>query len=159
MISSLVLLILAATPAHADLSSEEAKAVKTLIDSQSKEDSNRHGRAKEFVGGRRVARGDLDGDGNDELVVLFTLEQGNVWTQFLGVLGPGSKPVARKRVGRKGDRSVELTAVTKGRIELATRRYGRADALCCPSIEGHSWFVLRGTALEEDQADIIVVKH
>jgi len=159
MIAGFALLILAATPVRADLSSAESKAVKALIDSQAKEDSTRQGRAREFVGGRRFARGDLDADRKDELVVLFTLERGNVWSQFLGVLGLGSTPLARKRVGKKGERKVELAGTMNGSIEPATGTYGGADALCCPSIRGHSWFVLRGTVLEEDNADTIVVKH
>ena len=146
---SVLLLSLMANPPPTSLSPVETKAVKTFIDSLAKRRAKDGDAAEEFVGGRRTVRGDVDGDGTADLVVLFTLEQGNTWTQFLGLFGGANKPLASGRVGGKGQRSVELQQVSDGRVELSTKNYGPSDALCCPSVEGRSWFVLRAGALEE----------
>jgi hypothetical protein len=152
MISSLLLLTLVVSPSEASLSPVESKAVKAFIDGLAKQRTLGRDGVEEFVGGRKIARGDVDGDGKADLIVLFTLEQGNVWTQFLSMFGVGNKPLASARVGGKGQRSVELRQVTDGRVELSTKNYGPADALCCPSVVGHSWFVLRANALEETES-------
>jgi hypothetical protein len=68
--------------------------------------------------------------------------------------GPLSKRVTSLRAGGKGQRGVELKQVTKGRIELSTRNYGPRDAMCCPSLIGHSAFVVRSNVLEEIEASI-----
>lgn len=154
MISSLLLLTLVATPPDASLSAAESKAVKAFIEGQAKQRTRGGDIVEEFLGGRRTSRGDLDGDGKADLVVLFTLEQGNVWTQFLSVFGSANKPLATMRVGGKGQREVELRQVTDGRVELATKNYGPSDALCCPSMVGHSWLVLHGDSLEEAESRI-----
>jgi hypothetical protein len=154
MISSLLLLTLVATPPAASLSPAESRAVKAFIDSQARQRTRGSDAVEEFLGGRRIARGDLDGDGKADLVVLFTLEQGDVWTQFLSVFGSATKPLASLRVGGKGQREVELRQVTDGRVELATKNYGLSDALCCPSVVGYSWFVLRADSLEETESRI-----
>jgi hypothetical protein len=144
-----MLLTLLASSSATSLSPPEAKAVKAFIDSMARERTRGGDATQEYLGGRRATRGDLDGDGKSELVVLFTLEQGNVWTQFLSVFGSGTKHLASLRVGGKGQRGVGLERVTNGRIELSTKNYGASDALCCPSIVGHSWFELRAGSLEE----------
>lgn len=154
MISSLLLLTLAATPPEASLSPAESRAVKAFIEGQVKQRTRGSDIVEEFLGGRRSTRGDLDGDGKADLVVLFTLEQGNVWTQFLSVFGSANKPLATIRVGGKGQREVELRQVTDGRVELATKNYGPSDPLCCPSMAGHSWLVLHADSLEEAESRI-----
>lgn len=152
MISSFLLLTLATSAPQPSLSPVESTAVKAFIDSLAKQRTRGGDKVEEFVGGRRITRGDLDGDGKADLIVLFTLEQGNVWTQFMSVFGVGSAALANARVGGKGQRSVELRQVTDGRVELSTKNYGPSDALCCPSVVGHSWFVLRANALEETES-------
>jgi hypothetical protein len=149
MISSLLMLTLIASAPDASLSSAESQAINVFIKGQAKQRTSGGNIVEEFPGGRQIARGDLDGDGKADLVVLFTLEQGNVWTQFLSVFGSENKPFATMRVGGKGRREVELRQVTDRRVELATKNYGPLDALCCPSIVGHSWLVLHGDQLEE----------
>jgi hypothetical protein len=150
MISSLLLLTLVATPPEASLSPAESKTVMAFIDGQARQRTRGGDAVEEFLGGRRFTRGDLDGDGKADLVVLFTLEKGNVWMQFLSVFGTANRLLASMRVGGKGQREVEMKQVTDGRVELATKNYGPSDALCCPSVVGHSWLVLRADSLEEE---------
>ncbi len=64
----------------------------------------------------------------------------------------GTKRLASLRVGGKGQPGVELELVANGRIEPSTKSYGAADALCCPSVVGHSWFELRAGSLEETES-------
>ena len=116
---TILLLKLAANPPVTSLSPVETKEVKIFIDSLAKRRTQDGNGADEFVGGRRVVRGDVDGDGKADLVVLFTLEQGNVWTQFLGLFGVANKVLASGRVGGKGQRSVELRQVIDGRVEAS----------------------------------------
>jgi hypothetical protein len=154
MISSLLLFALTVGQPEPGLSAAESKAVKALIDNKAKQRTRGRDGVEEFLSARRITRGDLDGDGKPELIVLFTLEQRNVWIQFLSVFGFGNIPLATLRVGGKGQRSVELRQVTDSRVELAIKNYGPSDALCCPSVVGRSWFALRANALEEVESRI-----
>jgi hypothetical protein len=154
MLSALLVMTLIAAAPDASLSSAESQAVKIFIEGHAKQRTRGRNIVEEFPGGRRTSRGDLDGDGKAELVVLFTLEQGNVWTQFVSVFGSSNKPLATIQVGGKGQREVELRQVTGGLVELATKNYGPSDALCCPSMVGRSWLILRGKSLEEAESRI-----
>jgi hypothetical protein len=145
-----VAFILASSTKAEVLTPIEAKAVNAYISREAARRARGGEAVEEFVGARRIGRGDVDGDGRDDLVVLYTLERGNDWTQFVAVFGgPRGRPLASTRVCGKGQRSVDLGGVTDRRIELATKRYGPSDALCCPSVAGHAWLSLRAGALEE----------
>jgi len=133
------------------LTPTEERAVNALVAHQAKRLARANEPVDEFRDARKVAHGELDGDGQRDLVLLFTLEQGNNWTQFLAAFsGPDVNPVATARVGGKGERSIALSSVTDRRIGITTMSYRPSDALCCPSVAGRSWFALRRGALVEE---------
>jgi hypothetical protein len=85
-------------------------------------------------------------------VVRYTLEAGTNWTLHLAAFDVATlKYVAHSKVGGKGLRSVDLKSVMGNVIEVDTLYYADTDALCCPSIGGHSTLdVLDGSIEEED---------
>ena len=83
---------------------------------------------------------DLDGDGQDDFVLIFTLElkAGNYSAQYLAVFPSGKawKPIVLK-VGERGERYVDQIDVEEGRtLVLSTEEYEDGDAMCCPSGDG-----------------------
>ena len=98
---------------------------------------------------------DLDGDGIDDFVVVFTVEGagggGNNSTQYLLVLASrsGWQPV-EARVGARGERTVESVEVSKGTLRLHVLKYGRGDAMCCPSRPASVRYRLAGRTLTEE---------
>jgi hypothetical protein len=83
---------------------------------------------------------DLDGDGRDDFVLVFSLElkAGNYSAQYLAVF-PSSKawkPLVVK-VGERGERFVDQIDVEENRtLVLSTSEYEEDDPMCCPSGEG-----------------------
>jgi len=125
--------------------------VNTFVADQAKRLARPNDPVKEFRNARKIARAEINGDSQQNLVVLFTLEQGNNWTQFLAVFsGAEVKPVASARVGGKGNRSVALEGAARGEITISTKSYAPSDALCCPSVPGQSRMFLQGGALVEE---------
>lgn len=95
---------------------------------------------------------DVDGDGADDFLVVFTVEGtggGNTVSQFL-VLFPSARnwePLT-VQVGRKGERFVEGVDVEEGAIVLRTSEYEKSDPECCPSGRGELRYTfLRGRLL------------
>jgi hypothetical protein len=86
--------------------------------------------------------GDVDGDGVEDLLVVFTIEgvggQGNSSSQFLAAFGSRSewRPVVVE-VGRRGQRVVQAIRVRAGLIDLSSLEYAPTDAMCCPSKASH----------------------
>jgi hypothetical protein len=83
---------------------------------------------------------DLDGDGRDDFVLVFSLELkgGNYSAQYLAVFPSttGWKPLVLK-VGERGERFIDQIDVEEGRtLVLSTSEYEEDDAMCCPSGEG-----------------------
>jgi hypothetical protein len=83
---------------------------------------------------------DLDGDGRDDFVLVFTLEHkvGNYSAQYLAVLlsTKNWKPLVLK-VGERGERFIDQIDVDEERtLVLSTSEYEEGDAMCCPSGEG-----------------------
>jgi hypothetical protein len=83
---------------------------------------------------------DLDGDGHDDFVMVFSLElkAGNYSAQYLAVFPSGKawKPIVLK-VGERGERFIDQIDVEENRtIVLSTSEYEDDDAMCCPSGEG-----------------------
>lgn len=111
--------------------------------------------AGEYKEARKVLYSDIDGDGDDDAVVQFTIEGmggSNNYSFELGVFrndGGKLKAVTDEVVGGKLFRDVELKKVEKGVIYLDTKEYAPDDGACCPSIAGKTTFVLQGNKLVE----------
>lgn len=90
---------------------------------------------------------DIDGDGVEDFLVVFSVEGaggGNDFTQFLGVFPSGSHwaPSALE-VGGRGTRQIEKIEVQGREIHLRTLEYAERDPMCCPSRHGEATFVLQ----------------
>jgi hypothetical protein len=109
---------------------------------------------EEYREARKVAAGDLNGDGLADLAVCYTIEGmggSNNYVQYLAVflrLKGRAVPVAHAPVGGKGDRSVELQSIRRGVILLSTLSGGGASA----GGRGSVRFVLAGRALKEQRS-------
>jgi hypothetical protein len=84
---------------------------------------------------------DLDGDGREDFVVVFSVEAaagGNNSIQYLAVFPSVTQwaPVVVK-VGQRGDRYIDNIEVDPGRLlVLLTSEYEPGDPMCCPSRDG-----------------------
>jgi hypothetical protein len=111
--------------------------------------------AEEYEEAREVARGDVNGDGREDAVVLYTLEgfeRSNLYLQYLAIFvsrGGGLRYVTHRIVGGKGLRSLALDGVSGGKILLKTTEYRPGDASCCPSKKRRARFVLDKRKLKE----------
>jgi hypothetical protein len=149
MIAALIGAGLLATTAPAPLWPLEIHALNKVINKQAAELAGPHGKVQEFVGGRKTVRGDVTGDGRDDLVVLFTLERGDQWVQYLAAVSGAGTPLATAEVGRKGGRAVDLDRTEGTLIQLTTKRYAPGDAACCPSLLARATYTLKGRHLKE----------
>ena len=102
-----------------------------------------------------VARGDLDGDGRDEAVVLLAENSGASGTRnYLAVVaGRNGKPV-NVATQLLGDR-VQLRALRmeNGRLVADTVAHGPAEALCCPTQKVRRTFMLDRNQLTETRRE------
>ena len=90
---------------------------------------------------RYDALDDVDADGKEDFVVLFTLEGPNGANRHVSFLAlfPSSapdRPAAVVRTGERGQRDPVDVRVERGRIVLATLEYRPGDPMCCPSGKG-----------------------
>jgi hypothetical protein len=120
-------------------------------------------RGFEYCGFRKIARGDINSDGIEDLIVLFSVEGacnddkstppgdcGNHLETYLkAFLGKELKEVPLLRVGSRGERFVTGISVKNGVIEAETLTYGEDDPMCCPSIKGKTTFVHTNDVLTE----------
>src|SRR5262249_48609342 len=124
--------------------------VKSFISHQAK---TLHG--EEYEEARKVLRGDVNGDGKEDIVVLYTLEGfggGNNYSQYLAVFlasGTTFRHAADTVVGGKRMRDADLTSVTGSTINLDTKEYRKNDPACCPSHAAKARYHLVGTKLTE----------
>lgn len=113
-------------------------------------------RSEEYVEARKVVRADLNRDGRDDAVVLYTLESfggSNDYAQFLVVFlaskNDSLRVAAQKMIGGKNRRAIDSLTVENGIIRLGTLNYARSDASCCPSKKGKIQITLIGRRLVE----------
>jgi hypothetical protein len=97
--------------------------------------------------------GDVDGDGTDDFIVLFSVEgmegKGNSHYDFMSVFLSGRKwqPITVK-TGERGERD-PISAEVRGRkIILETVVYRPSDAMCCPSGKGALAYEVSGSQLK-----------
>jgi len=109
----------------------------------------------EYKDARKVLRGDVNGDGTDDVVALYTLEGcdgANNYAQNLAVFLRKRKSIqyaANAVVGGKLNRSVELISISSGRINLDTMDYSSSDPACCPSRPGKTRYIFSKRKLHE----------
>ena len=109
----------------------------------------------EYKKARKIVYGDIDGDGNDDAVIQFTIEGvagGNNYSFYLAVfrnVNGKFESITDEFIGGKGIRDVDLQAVRNGKIYVSTKEYSEDDAACCPSIKGKTSYVLSGNKLVE----------
>jgi hypothetical protein len=113
------------------------------------------GRCDEFPDARKTLRGDVNGDGRADVIVLYTLEGcdgANNWAQNLAVFlrkGRSIQYAVHAVVGGKLNRSVELMSISGNRIDLDTKGYRSSDAACCPSRKGKTNYAFSNGKLRE----------
>ena len=127
---------------------------KTVIDRYIAGQAKRE-RGEEPDGIRKTIEGDLNHDGVSDVAVLYTIEgQGgsNNYIQYLAVFirkKAGLVFVARSPVGGKNRREIEITSIKDNAMLFDTTAYGPRDPSCCPTIKGHTKYVLVGNKLVE----------
>ncbi|HLA94704.1 MAG TPA: hypothetical protein VK612_03210 [Pyrinomonadaceae bacterium] len=113
--------------------------------------------ADEYAEARKIVTGDVDGDGDADAVVLYTLEGfggGNFWVQSIAVftnIRGMYKFAAKEDVGAKnGDRSVTLTKIEGGKIWLDSDVCAEPpQGLCDDGKKSKVYFTLVGKKLTE----------
>ena len=104
--------------------------------------------AEQFVAGKQAAGGspqesheagdvvvaDLDGDGESEIVVLWTLYGPTYWNHGVAVLAKQGARYTPAGETQEPLGLVEGMTVTNGIIQLKTRWPGPNDPRCCPSV-------------------------
>jgi len=111
--------------------------------------------ASEYKEARKILYGDIDGDGDEDAIVQFTIEGmggGNNYGFSLAAFKNDDgklTAITDEVVGGKMNREVELKRIEKGVIYLDTKEYAENDGACCPSIAGKTSFVLEGKKLVE----------
>lgn len=100
---------------------------------------------------RYDALDDVDGDGRDDFIALFTVEGprgGNDHVTFLALFLSGSpdRPLAVE-AGRRGDRDPVAISARRGEISLDVLEYLPRDPMCCPSRKGRRVYRLSGGRL------------
>ncbi len=99
---------------------------------------------------RYDALDDVDGDGQGDFLVLFTLEGpngGNRHVSFLACFPSGGGRPSIVPAGERGERDPVEIRVERGKIVLATREYRPGDPMCCPSGAGELVYEWKGGRL------------
>ena len=100
---------------------------------------------------RYDALDDVDGDGKDDFIALFTVEGprgGNDHVTFLAVFlsGAPNSPIVVE-AGRRGEHDPVAIDARRGEISLDTLDYLPRDPMCCPSGKGRLVYRLSGGKL------------
>jgi len=100
--------------------------------------------------------GDLDGDGNEETIVLLSENSGGSGTQlYLAVLGRTEDGIANLGTALVGDRiQVQAARVTDAKVELDVIQAGPDDAACCPSQKATRTWTLKKGELDETESEV-----
>lgn len=131
----------------ASLTLAQSQSDKSTINSFIAQQAKRE-RATEYEEARSIVTGDLNGDGDEDTTVLYTLEgQGgtNQYVQYLAVFINRKGRllyVSHQVVGGKNLRSIDSVSIKDGKIKLQTLKYLPTDASCCPSKKGQLSFIL-----------------
>jgi hypothetical protein len=136
--------------AKVKLSSNELNIVNAYIKSKERISTDIGESRAEFQDARKYIKGDINGDKIPDLIVQYTLEEGNNWTIYIAVFEePSMKLIAAKHIGGKGYRIAELSKVKNGLIEIGVQLYSTEDALCCPSVPGTAYYLVKKNSLNE----------
>jgi hypothetical protein len=100
---------------------------------------------------RYDALADVDGDGKDDFLALFTLEGprgANDHVTFLAAFlsGAPGRPIVVE-AGRRGERDPVSIEARRGEITLDVLEYLPGDPMCCPSGKGRRVYRLSGGRL------------
>ncbi|MCD2453450.1 hypothetical protein GO003_024010 [Methylicorpusculum oleiharenae] len=131
---------------------EDTSIIDLLIAEQEKQDEG-----SEYKDVREVVNGDLNNDGIQDTVVLYSIDGGgggNMSEQYLAVflrLKDALKPIANIMVGNTSGlyRIANSITLTGTSIEIETSEYVQDDARCCPSKKGKTFYVLADGKLKE----------
>ena len=124
---------------------------------------NARARGAEDCEARTVIRGDVDADGVEDLIVAFNIEGacgkdktveagscGNHDETYLKIfLGRSTKEIPLLMIASRGERQIAGLSFVAGAIHAETLKYGKNDAMCCPSIKGKTRFVLGRDVIAE----------
>ena len=144
-------------PSQPTLTEKEIRAVDAFIKKQERIRSHKNVSLNrvEYKEARQYMLGDVNGDKVPDLVVYYSLVEGNTWNLFIAVFKrPCMQNPVNARVGGKGYRGIELSRVAEGLIEVKTKYYSPYDALCCPSVPGTSVYYLAEGALIEGEVRV-----
>ena len=146
---------------------EIPQAVQVQLDSHSKQYVDNYEKENceperkcgtEYKEARRFCLEDIDGDGKDDIAVIYILESfccGNNYHFHLAVfINKGTKYelVTSTEVGGNGSRGVNFNTIKNGKIQLNTVKYLPGDAMCCPSSKGRTTYILKnGKLIESDR--------
>lgn len=118
-------------------------------------------RGLEYCEYRQTVSGDVDKDGQLDLIVGFTVEGscaddpqespgtcGNNYETYLMVFtGTNQVPTTPLMVGGKFVQSVEKLSITAGLIQVDGLKFAQDDASCCPSLPSRELYRLEGRTL------------
>ncbi|HEX8492199.1 MAG TPA: hypothetical protein VF658_05105 [Pyrinomonadaceae bacterium] len=111
--------------------------------------------ATEYKEARSIVRGDLNNDGDKDVVVLYTLENlggTNQYVQYVAVFINRRRRllyVTHQLVGGKNRRAIDSVSIKERKINMQTEEYLPTDASCCPSKKGKVSFMLSRGKLKE----------